>query len=88
MCVDAALRDFKLRNQSELHATAHGIDTFGANAGAVAELPFQLLGFCATAVSGAGNAAPAITAQQRDDSVVALAIDAAGVGGFFKRAER
>src|SRR5260370_16149770 len=75
-------------DDSELHALAHGIDALGADAHAVAVLPYQLLGFCAAAAPRAGCPAAAGSAGHGNDGVISLAVDAARVGGFFERADR
>src|SRR5260370_673337 len=75
-------------DDSELHALAHGIDALGADAHAVAVLPYQLLGFCAVAAPRAGCPAAAGSAGHGNDGVIPLAVDAARVRGFFERADR
>src|SRR5229473_4215730 len=87
-------------DDSELHALAHRIDALGADAHAVAVLPYQLLGFCAAAADGrgeprpygimprAGRPAAGVSAGHGNDGVIPLAVDAARVGGFFERADR
>ena len=36
-------------DKSEFDAFAHGVDAFGADADFIAEVPFELVGFCAAA---------------------------------------
>jgi hypothetical protein len=36
-------------DEGEFDAFAHGVDAFGADADFVAEVPFELTGFCAAA---------------------------------------
>jgi len=68
------------RGEGEFDAAADGVDALGADADAVAEFPGELQsGFAA----GGTAAAAGIAAGDGDDGVVALAIDAAGVGSFL-----
>src|SRR5258708_30678955 len=76
-----------LRDQGEFDAFAHGVDAFGADADFSAEMPFELAGFCATAVTRAARSAATASASKGDDGVIALAKDATGASEFLECAD-
>src|SRR5260370_31600885 len=47
-------------------------------------MPFELAGFCATAVTRAARSAATASASKGDDGVIALALHAACAGEFFE----
>ena len=65
-------------HEGEFDAAAHGVDALGADADAIAEFPGWRGDLFA-----ARSAAAAVAARDGDDGVVALAEDAASVGGIF-----
>src|SRR6267378_6884310 len=68
------------RDEGEFDAAADGVDALGADADAIAEFPGELeSGFAA----GGAAASAGVATGDSDDGVVAFAIDATGVGGFF-----
>src|SRR5260370_33249566 len=70
--------------ESEFDAFAHGVDAFRAHADLIAEVPFELAGFCAAASARAARSAAAST-WQGNDGVIALAKHASRPGEFRQR---
>src|SRR6266478_8146030 len=72
------------RDEGEFDAAADGVDAFGADADAIAEFPGELKSRFA---AGGAAASAGVATGDSDDGVVAFAVDAASVGGFFDRSD-